>query len=279
MRHDVSRSRARRSPIALGLTVLTLVAVLAGHAAPSFAQMTAPPSAAPRGPAAPKGGRDSGGNAPIATPSGTVSGSTQGQQRNLTPDAPRPPVQKEKLNLEDTIYLDLDYGRVVIKLRPDLAPKTVARFKELTRQGFYDGLVFHRVIDGFMAQTGDPKGDGTGGSGQNQNAEFNSGKHTRGAVSMARAANINSADSQFFIVLADAPHLNGQYTMFAEVVEGMEFVDQIRKGNPQRNGSVPYPDHILRMQVAADAVKTEGAAKADKPAAKAAAKPAAKPKS
>jgi len=164
------------------------------------------------------------------------------------------PVQaQEKLNLENTLYLDLEYGRVVIKLHPELAPKHVARVKELTRQGFYDGLIFHRVIEGFMAQTGDPDGDGTGGSGQNLPAEFNAGKHTRGAVSMARAANINSADSQFFIVLADAAHLNGQYTYWGEVVSGMEFVDQIRKGNPAANGKVPYPDRIVRMQVAADA--------------------------
>jgi len=165
---------------------------------------------------------------------------------------------QEKLDLENTLYLDLEYGRVVIKMRPDLAPKHVARVKELTRQGFYDGLTWHRVIDGFMAQTGDPDGDGTGGSGQNIPAEFNAGKHTRGAVSMARASNINSADSQFFIVLADAPHLNGQYTYWGEVVSGMEFVDQIRKGNPAANGKVPYPDRIIRMQVAADAVRSEG---------------------
>jgi peptidylprolyl isomerase len=158
-----------------------------------------------------------------------------------------------KVAMENTLYLDLDYGRVVIKLRPDLAPKHVARIKELTRQGFYDGLVFHRVIEGFMAQTGDPDGDGTGGSGQNIPAEFNAGKHVRGALSMARASNINSADSQFFIVLADSPHLNGQYTYWGEVVSGMEFVDQIRKGNPNQNGTVPYPDRIIRMQVAADA--------------------------
>lgn len=157
-----------------------------------------------------------------------------------------------KLDLENTLYLDLDYGRVTIRLRPDLAPKHVARIKELTRQGFYDGLVWHRVIDGFMAQTGDPDGDGTGGSGTNIPAEFNSGKHVRGACSMARASNINSADSQFFIVLADSPHLDGQYTYWGEVVEGMDNVDKIRKGNPGRNGSVAYPDRIVRMQVAAD---------------------------
>jgi len=165
-----------------------------------------------------------------------------------------------RLDLENTLYLDLDYGRVVIRLRPDLAPKHVARVKELTRQGFYDGLTWHRVIDGFMAQTGDPDGDGSGGSGTNIPAEFNAGKHVRGSLSMARASNINSADSQFFIVLADSPHLDGQYTYWGEVVSGMEFVDQIRKGNPGRNGSVPYPDRIVRMQVAAD-VKEEPAKK------------------
>ncbi len=211
---------------------------------------------------------------PAATPSGTISNSTQGIQPYQAPVQQAPtaaaPRSKEKPNPEDTIYVDLEYGRVVIKLHPELAPKTVARFKELVRQGFYDGLIFHRVIDGFMAQTGDPKGDGSGGSGQNQPAEFNGGRHTRGAVSMARASNINSADAQFFIVLADSPHLNGQYTYFGEVVEGMEFVDQIHKGDPNRNGSVPYPDHMLRVQVAADAAKTE------KPQAQASAKPAAK---
>ncbi len=158
-----------------------------------------------------------------------------------------------KLDLENTLYLDLDYGRVVIRLRQDLAPKHVARIKELTRQGFYDGLVWHRVIEGFMAQTGDPDGDGTGGSGTNIPAEFNAGKHVRGSCSMARASNINSADSQFFIVLADSAHLDGQYTYWGEVVEGMDNVDKIRKGNPGRNGSVAYPDRIVRMQVAADA--------------------------
>jgi peptidylprolyl isomerase len=277
MRHDVSRFRAGKIAVKWSLTAVGLLALVAGLSTSSVAQSQMTGRRGGPAPIQNESRQSAPNTAPIATPSGTVSGSTQGTQRIIAPDAPRAaPVQKEKLNLEDTVYLDLDYGRVVIKLRPDLAPKTVARFKELVRQGFYDGLIWHRVIDGFMAQTGDPKGDGTGGSGQNQNAEFNSGKHARGAVSMARAANINSADSQFFIVLADAPHLNGQYTMFAEVVDGMDFVDQIRKGNPQRNGSVPYPDHIIRMQVAADAAKTETTAKADKPAA---AKPATKPKS
>lgn len=178
---------------------------------------------------------------------------------------------KEKLDLENTLYLDLEYGRVVIKMHPELAPKHVARIKELVREGFYDGIVFHRVIEGFMAQTGDPKGNGTGGSGQKIPAEFNSGKHVRGAVSMARSANINSADSQWFIVLADSNFLDGQYTYWGEVVSGMEFVDRIRKGDPNENGAVPYPDRIIRLQVAADAEKNgtaKPAAPAEKPAEK-----------
>lgn len=169
--------------------------------------------------------------------------------------APVTPKETVKLDPEFTLYMDLEYGRVVIRMRPDLAPVHVARVKELVRQGFYDGIVFHRVIDGFMAQTGDPQGDGTGGSGKNIQAEFNKESHLRGAVSMARAANINSADSQFFIVLDDSTHLDGNYTLWGQVVSGMEFVDKIRKGDPSRNGSVPYPDRIIRLQVAIDADK------------------------
>src|SRR3954464_4184283 len=157
------------------------------------------------------------------------------------------------LDLENTLYLDLKDGRVVIELKPDLAPNHVARIKELTRQGFYDGLVFHRVIDGFMAQTGDPQGTGMGGSGQKLKAEFSNYKHIRGTTSMARAQDPNSADSQFYIMLAPAPHLDRQYTVWGQVVEGMEFVEKIKKGSPSRNGSVTYPDRIIKMQVAADA--------------------------
>ena len=161
--------------------------------------------------------------------------------------------QPAELDPENTIYLDLEYGRVVVQLRPDLAPNHVDRFKELARSGFYDGLTWHRVIAGFMAQTGDPVGDGSGGSDlPNLEAEFNSEKHVRGSLSMARAASPNSANSQFYLVLDDAPHLDGQYTYFGQVVEGMEFVDQIRKGNPARNGTVTYPDRIVQMQVMAD---------------------------
>ena len=127
-----------------------------------------------------------------------------------------------------------------------------ARIKELAREGFYDGLKFHRVIPGFMAQTGDPRGNGTGGSGENIKAEFNDQKHSRGAVSMARAQSPNSADSQFFIVLADSLFLDGQYTLWGRVTEGMEHVDQIKQGSKSNNGSVADPDHIVSLKVAAD---------------------------
>src|SRR3989441_6116946 len=157
-------------------------------------------------------------------------------------------------DLENTIYLDLKDGRVVIELRPDLAPKTVARMKELTRQHFFDGIVFHRVISGFMAQTGDPKGTGYGGSGQNLPAEFSNAHHVRGTVSMARASDPDSAHSQFFICFAPTPQLDGPYTIWGQVVQGMEFVDKIKTGDSDSNGMVTPPqDKIIRMQVAADA--------------------------
>ena len=153
---------------------------------------------------------------------------------------------------ENTLYLDLSYGRVVIDLRPDLAPKHVARIKELTRKGFYNGLKFHRVIDGFMAQTGDPDGRGTGGSGVKLPAEFSKEPHTRGAVSMARTNDPNSARSQFFIVFKDSNFLDGQYTVWGKVTSGMEFVDKIKRGQGQ-SGSVPAPqDKMIKVQVAAD---------------------------
>lgn len=155
-------------------------------------------------------------------------------------------------NLDNILYLELKYGRVVIEMRPDLAPHHVARIKELVRQKFYDGLSFHRVIDGFMVQTGDPKGDGTGGSGQKIMAEFSNEPHVRGTVSMARANDPNSADSQFFICLANARFLDRQYTVWGKVIEGMEFVDQIKKGNPQDNGRVTDPDKIITMRLAVD---------------------------
>ena len=137
-------------------------------------------------------------------------------------------------DLENTLYMDVPTGRVVIEMRPDLAPKHVAQIKELTRRGFYDGVPFHRVMDGFMAQTGDPTGTGSGGSGKKIPAEFNAEKHVRGTVSMARAQDPNSADSQFFICFAPASFLDGQYTVWGEVVEGMEHVDALPKGEPPR---------------------------------------------
>lgn len=156
-------------------------------------------------------------------------------------------------DLENTLYLDVPKGRVVIELRPDLAPKTVARIKELTREGFYNGLAFHRVIAGFMAQTGDPRGDGTGGSGQKLKAEFSDAHFLRGTVGMARAQDPDSADSQFFICFEPAPFLDGKYTIFGQVTSGMEYIDALKKGDESRNGMVTDPDHIIRMQVAADA--------------------------
>jgi peptidylprolyl isomerase len=156
------------------------------------------------------------------------------------------------LDPENTLYLDLPDGRVVIKLRPDLAPNHVARIKELVRQKFYDGLTFHRVIPGFMAQTGDPKGDGTGGSGKNLKAEFSDAHHVRGTVSMARASDPDSGDSQFFICFAPASYLDGQYTIWGEVTEGMEHVDAVKAGSSVNNGKVNNPTKIVQMRVAAD---------------------------
>ena len=160
-------------------------------------------------------------------------------------------VSAEAAGPEDTLYLDLKDGRVVIEMRPDLAPKHVARIKELVRKGFYDGLAFHRVIPGFMAQTGDPQGDGTGGSGQKLPAEFSKEPFERGAVGMARSRAPDSGDSQFFIVFLRTPHLDNQYTIWGKVVSGMEFVDRIKKGTAQENGGrVQNPDKIVRMRLA-----------------------------
>ncbi len=150
-------------------------------------------------------------------------------------------------DLENMLYLELSSGRVVIQLRPDLAPDHVARIKELARQGFYDGIVFHRVIAGFMAQTGDPTGTGRGGSGKKLKAEFSDAPYVRGTIGMARSQEPDSGDSQFFICFAPAPFLNGQYTVWGEVTEGMELVDKIAKGEPPAK-----PDKIVKLAVAAD---------------------------
>ena len=149
---------------------------------------------------------------------------------------------------ENTLLMETTQGPIIIEMKPDLAPTHVARIKELVRDGFYDGIVFHRVIDGFMAQTGCPQGTGTGGSGQKLKAEFSNEKHKRGTCSMARAMDPNSGDSQFFICFTDAPWLDGQYTVWGEVVEGMDNVDKIKRGEP-----VPDPDKIVSVKVAADA--------------------------
>ena len=149
---------------------------------------------------------------------------------------------------ESHLEIELASGSVLIKLRPDLAPVHVDRISELADAGFYDGVVFHRVIEGFMAQTGDPTGTGRGGSGKRLAAEFSSEPFRRGTVGMARAQHPDSADSQFFICFADAPFLNGQYTVFGEVIEGMEHVDGIRTGDPSRNGMVDDPDRMIRVR-------------------------------
>jgi peptidylprolyl isomerase len=147
--------------------------------------------------------------------------------------------------------MDLAHGQVAIELRPDLAPNHVARIKELTSEGFYDGVVFHRVIPGFMAQTGDPTGTGRGGSEKpNVAAEFSQETHVRGTVSMARSAAPDSANSQFFICFGDCPWLDGQYSVFGKVVSGMEHVDAIKKGSEDGNGEVSNPDSIKKMSLA-----------------------------
>tara|TARA_A100001037_G_scaffold195893_1_gene175262 strand:- start:442 stop:990 length:549 start_codon:yes stop_codon:yes gene_type:complete len=155
-------------------------------------------------------------------------------------------------NDENILLLELKDGTVTIEMKPEVAPMHVARIKELVREGFYDGLTFHRVIAGFMAQTGDPLGNGTGGSGQNIDAEFNNERHIRGTLSMARARDPNSADSQFFICFDDAPHLNGQYTVWGQVIDGMEHVDSIKKGEGANGAIIGDPDIIVSMKIKAD---------------------------
>jgi peptidylprolyl isomerase len=154
---------------------------------------------------------------------------------------------------ENTLLMDLKDGRVIIQLRPDLAPKHVARVKELAREGFYDGTPFHRVIEGFMAQGGDPTGTGSGGSKlPNLPAEFSKTEHfLRGTVGAARTGDPNSANSQFYIMFDRAPHLDGQYTIWGQVISGMEAIDKIKRG-AGGSGSVQGPDKIIKMQVAAD---------------------------
>jgi peptidylprolyl isomerase len=154
----------------------------------------------------------------------------------------------QQLDPENTLYMELDGGRVVIRLRPDLAPRHVDRVKLLAREGFFDGIVFHRVIEGFMAQTGDPTGTGTGGSDYpDLPAEFSATPYVRGTIGAARTSDPDSANSQFFIAFDEASFLTGQYTVWGEVVEGMEHVDAIERGEPPAN-----PDRIIKVEVAAD---------------------------
>jgi len=157
---------------------------------------------------------------------------------------------------DNMIYMDLKDGRVTIELFPDKAPNHVKRIKELANAGFYDGVVFHRVIDGFMAQTGDPTGTGRGGSDKpDLKAEFNDVHHVEGICSRARTADPNRANSQFFIMLASAPYLDGQYTVWGKVIDGMQYVHNIKKGSSAANGAVDNPDKIIKMRVASQAGK------------------------
>ena len=157
-------------------------------------------------------------------------------------------------NLKNEIYLYTKDGKITILLRPDRAPKSVEQIKPRPARGFYNGLKFHRVIDGFMAQTGDPTGTGTGGSDlPNVPAEFSKAPFKRGALGMARADDPNSGNSQFFICFADSDFLNGQYTLFGQVIDGMDVVDKIKKGSQADNGMVTDPDKIVKMELATDA--------------------------
>ncbi len=175
-------------------------------------------------------------------------------EKTVTPEAAAPNNAAVDMADSNTVYLDTKDGRITIELRPDLAPKHVAQVKTLVKQGFYDGIVFHRVIDGFMAQTGDPTGTGTGGSDlPDIPAEFSKEPFKRGTVGMARSQNPNSANSQFFIMFGPGDFLNGQYTVLGEVTDGMDVVDAIKKGDSAANGKVTDPDKIVKMQMASDA--------------------------
>jgi peptidylprolyl isomerase len=161
---------------------------------------------------------------------------------------------------DNVLIMQLKDGPVVIRMRPDLAPNHVKRIKELVRQGFYDGLTFHRVIPGALVQGGDPKGTGEGGSGKKLKAEFSNEPHMRGTVSMARAEDDDSADSQFFICLKPSPDFNRRYTVWGKVIRGMEFVNGIEAGDTE-SGHVSNPDHIISMRIEGDPPKPAAAAK------------------
>lgn len=172
------------------------------------------------------------------------------------PEQPLPVPRRLNLPLDQAMVIQLKDGPVVVRLRPDLAPRHVERIQTLARRRFYDNIVFHRVIEGFMAQTGDPQGTGMGGSDlPNVPAEFSREPFVRGVLGMARSQSPNSANSQFFIMFAEGSFLNGQYTVFGQVVAGMEAVDRIKRGDPRANGSVAQPqDRMIRVRVAPDLV-------------------------
>ena len=188
--------------------------------------------------------------------------------------------QAKDIDPENTLYLDLKDGRVTIEMYPEFAPETVSRIKTLVREKFYDGIVFHRVIEGFMAQTGDPKGDGTGGSKYpDLPDEFNVKRHWRGMVSMANSGVPNSANSQFYIMFADNRNLDGKYTVWGRVIDGMKYVDNIKKGDPYNNGAIEgTPDRIVSMRVAADVAPLNAKPETEAPAAKPVETPTKKPK-
>ncbi len=186
---------------------------------------------------------------------GAATVSVRAQDAKPAPDATDiPEIAPPPLDPKNTVYLDLPYGRVVIRLRPDLAPKMVERVKQLCHDHFYDGTPFHRVIDGFMAQGGDPTGTGEGGSKYpNVPAEFTETAHfLRGTVGAARAADPDSGNSQFFIMFGPKDSLDGNYTIWGNVVSGMQYVDMIKKGDPDDNGKVGTPDRIVKMRLASD---------------------------
>ncbi len=204
----------------------------------------------------------------VPQPTAPVTPTPPASNPAAAPAVPQPTVAgktpvKPVIDPENTLVLELKDGKALIALRPDLAPKNVARVKELTRQNFYNGLVFHRVIPAFIAQGGDPKGDGSGGTGVSLDAEFSNETHVRGTVSMARKPDdVNSADSQFFIVIGEAAsQLDNQYTVIGKVVEGMDYVMRIRKGSRALNGSVHNPDKIIKMTILADDQKAGTAKK------------------
>lgn len=170
----------------------------------------------------------------------------------LCPMAVQAADKEPPLKPENTLYLDLKDGRVVIAMRPDVAPLHVARIRQLVRRGFYDGLTFHRVVKGFIAQTGDPLGRGIGGSGRYLLLEPSDLPHERGTVSMARGLHKNSGDSQFFILMRKERSLDGQYTVWGKVIEGMDLIDRLKVGDPARNDLVKDPDRIIKASIGGD---------------------------